>query len=96
MLNGTETQGSFLPAPTHQRGKQGVFPEKHVLDVYRSPLIDPIIQSKYVGPWKGLKGRIKLDTSALVFFCRLIPISLWGGSLLAVARGGTLCQLGND
>ena len=96
MLNGTERVRLFLPARTREGDKQGAFPETPVRHVYLHPLMYWIFHSKYVCPRKGLKGSIKLDTSALVIFCRLIPISLWVGSLLAVAWGGTLCQLGND
>ena len=96
MLNGTETRelspADFLPGCA----RQGAFTESHVRYVRPQPSIASRINSKYVRTRKGLKGYIKLDTSELAFFCRVIPLSLWVASLLAVARGGTLCQLGND
>ncbi len=96
MLNGTETIDFSLPAPAPVGGRQGAFPDSGVRHVYLIPWMLWKIHSKYVRPRKVLKGSIKLETSESVFFCRAFPLSLWGASLLAVARGGTLCQLGND
>jgi hypothetical protein len=96
MLNGTKTAGSFLLVHSANGERQGAFPESYVRYVYPTPDIPWIFHSKYVSPQKGLKGSIKLDKSEMAFFCRVIPLSLWGGSLLAVAWGGMLCQLGND
>ena len=96
MLNGTEVIRFFLRVRSCDSGMQGAFPETGVRCVYDWPPNHRIFLSKYVRARKGLKGSIKLETSELVIFCRLIPISLWVGSLLAVAWGGTLCQLGND
>ena len=96
MLNGTKTVGHFLSGFLSGVQREGAFPESCVRHVYPPPDTPWIFHSKYVSPRKGLKGSIKLDTSELAFFCRAIPLSLWGGSLLAVARGGTLCQPGND
>ena len=75
---------------------QGVFPETYVRHVYPGPRNPGNFHSKYVCTRKVLKARTKLDTSSLAFFCRLNPMSLWVGSLLAVAWGGALCQAGND
>ena len=96
MLNGTETTDFSLPAPAPAVARQGAFPDSCVRHVYLIPWGGWKFHSKYVMPRKVLKGSIKLETSESVFFCRGFPLSLWGGSLLAVARGGTLCQLGND
>ena len=96
MLNGTKADASFWPFPTAAGERQGAFPESHVRHVYPTPYKPRIFHSKYVSPRKGLKGSIKPDASEMAFFCRAILLSLWGGSLLAVAWGGTLCQLGND
>ena len=96
MLNGTETIRYLLRAAASRACGQGAFAESPVRRVYLKPLSQRRFHSKYVKPRKGLKGSIKLDTSELVFFCRAIPLSLWVGSLLSVARGGALCQLGND
>ena len=96
MLNGTESEGVFSPVRSRECHKQGAFPESRVRHVYGRPFNRCVFHSKYVGERKVLKGCIKSNAPSLLFFCRLIPISLWLGSLLAVARGGTLCQLGND
>ena len=72
--NGTEIRGPFLPARHRGRCKQGTFPETCVRYVYHLPLIHWIFHSKPVQPRKDLKGSIKLDTSELAFFCRLIPL----------------------
>lgn len=96
MLNGTETINLSWPLLTYGRGGQGAFPESTVRYVYLLPLSTYRFHSKYVESRKGLKGPIKLDTSSQAVFCRAIPLSLWLMSLLAVARGGALCQLGND
>ncbi len=96
MLNGTETTDFSLPAPAVAGARQGAFPDSCVRNVYLAYSGACEFHSKYVKHRKVLKGSIKLETSELVFFCRAFPLSLWVGSLLAVARGGTLCQLGND
>ena len=96
MFNGTETAEFFRLACLTSVVRQGVFPESRVRHIYHSPQISGRFDSKYVWHGKGLKGSIKLDTSKLAVFCRAFPLSLWVGSLPAVARGGMLCQLGND
>lgn len=96
MLNGTETTDFSLSAPVPAVDGQGAFPDSCVRHVYLIPWGPWKFHSKYVMPRKVLKGSIKLETSESVFFCREFPLSLWVGSLLAVARGGALCQLGND
>ena len=96
MLNGTKTVDFFTLASSLEASKQGAFPESCVRHVYYPPPGLGKYHSKYVIPRKGLKGSIKLDTSELAYFCRAIPLSLWVGSLIAVAWGGMLCQLGND
>jgi hypothetical protein len=88
--------GFFLPTYLREGVKQGTFAESRVRYLYLLPLSRWIFHSRYVWFQKSLKASVKLDTSELVFFCRLIPISLWLGSLLAVTQGGALCQLGND
>jgi len=93
MLNGTKADGSFWPFSPATGERQGAFPESHVRHVYPTPYKSGMFDSKYVSSRKGLKGSIKPDASETAFFCRGIPLSLWGGSLLAVAWGGTLCQL---
>ena len=96
MWNGTKRVGIFSPVHSPDGAAQWAFPESLVRHVYLDPLMRRIFHSRYVCPRKGLKVCIKSDASGLMFFCRLIPISLWVGSLLAVAWGGALCQLGND
>lgn len=96
MLNGTEADGVFSALCISRNGKQGVFPESAVRNVYGIGLGMRIFHSKYVRAGKGLKGSIKPNTLKLANFCRLIPFLLWVGSLPAVARGGTLCQLAGD
>ena len=96
MLNGTETTDFSPPAPVSVVERQGAFPDSCVGLVHVLPLVTWKFYSKCVMGRKGLKGSIKPETFESVFFCRGFPLSLWGGSLLAVARGGTLCQLGND
>lgn len=95
-FKGTEMKGSFLPTYLRKGSKQGAFAESHVRYRYRLPVTRWLFHSRCVWVEKSLKAPIKRDTSESVFFCRLIPISLWLGSLLAVTQGGTLCQLGND
>ena len=96
MLKGTETHYLFSRGPAPECPVQQGLPERHARRVYRRPLIVGSFPSKYVSPRKGLKGSVKQDTSESAFFCRAFLLSLWVTSLLAVARGGTLCQLGND
>ena len=96
MLNGTETVDFFTPARASAVDVQGAFPDSGVQHGYLVSGLPWRFHSKYEKCRKGLKGSIKLETSRSVFFCRAFPLSLWGGSLLAVAWGGTLCQLGND
>ena len=96
MFKGTEMTGFFLPTYLRESIKQGAFAESGVRYLYLLPLSCWIFHSRYVWVQKSLKASVKLATSELVFFCRLIPISLWLGSLLAVTQGGALCQLGND
>jgi len=86
----------FLPVYLRDGNKQGAFAESRVRYLYHLPGSRWIFYSKYVRVKKSLKASVNLDTSELVFFCRLIPISLWVGSLLAITQGGTLCQPGND
>ena len=93
MFNGTETAEFFRLASLPLIARQGAFPESRVRHVYHCPQISWKFGSKYVWPGKGLKGSIKLDTSKFAFFCRAFPLSLWVGSLPALARGGMLCQL---
>ena len=96
MFNGTETAEFFRLASLPLITRQGAFPESRVRRVYQTPQLPRKFDSKYVWLEKGLKASIKLDTSKFAFFCRAFLLSLWVGSLLAVARGGMLCQLGND
>ncbi|WP_456024998.1 hypothetical protein [Pseudomonas capeferrum] len=96
MFKGTNASGFFASAHSLVGDEQWVFPEIPVRHVYFEALAWRLFHSKHVSPRKGLKGSIKPKLSELMFFCRLIPISLWGGSLLAVAWGVMLCQLGND
>ena len=96
MFIGTEANDFFPATSVSTSSWQGVFPESAVRGGYRLYLIFRKFHSNYVWARKGLKGCIKLETSDLVFFCRAIPLWLWVGSLLAVAWGGMLCQLGND
>ena len=88
--------GLFSLTYLREGNKQGAFAESRVRSPYLLPLTRWIFHSKYVWVQKSLKASVKLDTSELVFFCRLIPISLWVASLLVVTQGGTLCQPGND
>ena len=57
--------------PAHRRVKtgQGAFPESFVRLGYCPASLHQKFGSKYVRLRKGLKGRIKLDTSELAFFC---------------------------
>ena len=96
MFKGTEMIGFFLSTYLREGNKQGAFAESHVRYLYRLPRTRWIFHSNCVWAQKSLKAPVKLETSESVFFCRLIPISLWLGSLLAVTQGGALCQLGND
>ena len=96
MLNGTKCVGVFSRVHSPDGRPQWVFPENPVRYVYRACRSLRTFHSKYVRLRKGLKVSVRLETSELEFFCRSIPISLWVGSLLAVAWGGMLCQLGND
>ena len=96
MLDGTETVDCISPARSPGSDKQGVFPEHPVRRLHRVPLMGWMFNSLYPRPRKVLKVSVKLDTPEVVIFCRVIPISLWVGSLLAVAWGGALCQRRND
>ena len=96
MFNGTKKVVVFLASQGSDDHKQGIFPESRVRYFRRPSHIRGVIYSKYVWDRKDLKGLIQLTTVDFAFFCRSIPITLWVGSLLAVARGGILCQLGND
>ena len=96
MLYGTETVDCISPAHSPGRDKQGAFPENPVRCIDRVPLMCRMFNSRYVWPRKVLKVSVKPDAPEVVIFCRVIPISLWVGSLLAIAWGGALCQLGND
>ena len=87
MLNGTETVRFLRLASSALGTRQGAFPEGHVRCVYYTPHIPYRFDSKYVRLRKGLKVPVGLDASVFVFFCRAFLLSLWVGSLLAVARG---------
>ena len=96
MLYGTKSVGSFSAVHLRACHAQWAFAESLVRPVYPVALEWGIFHSRYVRLRKVLKGSIKLRISELAIFCRLIPISLWGGSLLAVVWGVTPCQLAND
>ena len=96
MLNGAENVDFFTPARASAVDVQEAFADSGVQHGYLVSGFLGRFHSKYEKCRKGLKGSIKLETSKSAFFCRAFPLSLWGGSLLALAWGGALCQLAND